>query len=156
MNNCGVLLILRLLLSSLHWAISEMYLRLRNGVSGVTKSFITSQKQPRWIIDSRCSWFKLDTRVHFLSVLCKTTYYTSQAAAGYTGPAWIPTLLRCQCKNHTTHTKACLLFLSHTHQNWRIRRDYAAFFVLWCVLVYAFLNYILTVANQCTCTLYNL
>lgn len=140
MNNCNVLLILRLLLSSLHWAISEIHLRLRNGVSGVTKSFITSQKQPRWIIDSRCSWFKLDTRVHFLSVLCKTTYYTSQAAAGYTGPAWIPTLLRCQCKNHTTHTKAPILKsylpkLTNTEG----------------VLVYWFLNYILTLANHVLC-----
>lgn len=109
-NNCSLLLALSSVLLFLHWAISYIYLYLRNGVSGMTKSFITSQKQPGWIIESRCSWFKLDTRVHFLSVLCKTTYYTSQAAAGSTGPAWISTLLRCQCNNHTTHMNAGLHF----------------------------------------------
>lgn len=46
---------------------------MRNDVSRVTKSFITSQKQPGWIISSRCGRFRLDTRVHFLSARCETT-----------------------------------------------------------------------------------
>ena len=72
---------------------------LENGVTGVTESFITCQNQLRRIIESRCSWFKLDTRVHFLSVLCKTTYYTSKGAAGQTSPVWTstPSFLRWQC-----------------------------------------------------------
>lgn len=49
-----------------------------------------------------------DSKVHFLSVLCKTTYYTSQAAAGNMGPAWTSTLLRCQHRKHSTHrTSIC-------------------------------------------------